>query len=130
MSEKCNKPSVLSTYLFFCQSCALLLSLSPFFLSSALYFYLWTPDSAPSVVFAGVKSAPTLLLAAVVLSWKGTQSVLGVAGGLIFSAVGDCCLVWPELFIHGNSLSSTEKSRSKWSQMHWVKSKLAEQFLL
>ncbi|MED6257417.1 hypothetical protein ATANTOWER_022470 [Ataeniobius toweri] len=82
-------------------SCALLFSLLPFFLSSALYFYLWTPDLVPSVVSAGVKSAPTLLLAVVVLSWNGGQSVLGVAGGLIFSAVGDCCLVWPELFIHG-----------------------------
>ncbi|XP_013878681.1 lysoplasmalogenase [Austrofundulus limnaeus] len=82
-------------------SCALLFSLLPFFLSSALYFYLLTPDSAPSVMSAGVKCAPTLLLAAVVLSWNGGQSALGVAGGLVFSAVGDCCLVWPELFIHG-----------------------------
>ncbi|XP_061568441.1 lysoplasmalogenase isoform X2 [Cololabis saira] len=73
----------------------------PFFLSSALYFYLWTPDSPPSLVSAGVKAAPAVLLAAAVLSWNGGQSVLGVAGGLIFSAVGDCCLVWPELFLHG-----------------------------
>lgn len=50
---------------------------------------------------AGVKSAPVLLLAAAVLSWNGGQSVLGVVGGLVFSAVGDCCLVWPELFLHG-----------------------------
>ncbi|KAM4530050.1 lysoplasmalogenase [Odontesthes bonariensis] len=82
-------------------SCALLLSLLPFFLSSALYFYLWTPDAPASVMSAGVKSAPILLLAAAVLSWNGGQSVLGVAGGLLFSAVGDCCLVWPELFLHG-----------------------------
>ncbi|XP_059203057.1 lysoplasmalogenase [Centropristis striata] len=82
-------------------SCALLFSLLPFFLSTALYFYLWTPDSPASITSAGVKSAPTLLLAAVVLSWNGGQSVLGVVGGLLFSAVGDCCLVWPELFLHG-----------------------------
>ncbi|XP_037331741.1 lysoplasmalogenase [Pungitius pungitius] len=82
-------------------SCALLLSLLPFFLSAALFFYLWTPDSTASVMSAGVKSAPVLLLAAAVLSWNGGQSVLGVAGGLIFSAVGDCCLVWPDLFLHG-----------------------------
>ncbi|KAG8007089.1 Lysoplasmalogenase [Nibea albiflora] len=82
-------------------SCALLFSLMPFFLSAALYFYLWTPDSPASITTAGIKSAPTLLLAAVVLSWNGGQSVLGVAGGLVFSAVGDWCLVWPELFIHG-----------------------------
>ncbi|XP_004071563.1 lysoplasmalogenase [Oryzias latipes] len=82
-------------------SCALFVSLLPFFLSSALYFYLWTPDSKASLMTAGVKSAPALLLAAAVLSWKGGQSVMGVAGGLLFSAVGDCCLVWPELFLHG-----------------------------
>ncbi|XP_068584136.1 lysoplasmalogenase [Cebidichthys violaceus] len=82
-------------------SCALLLSLLPFFLSAAVFFYLWTPDSTASIMSAGVKSAPTLLLAAVVLSWNGGPSVLGVVGGLLFSAVGDCCLVWPELFLHG-----------------------------
>ncbi|XP_054463050.1 lysoplasmalogenase [Anoplopoma fimbria] len=82
-------------------SCALLLSLLPFFLSTAVFFYLWTPDSSPSIMSAGVKSAPTVLLAAVVLRWNGGQSVLGVMGGLLFSAVGDCCLVWPELFVHG-----------------------------
>lgn len=82
-------------------SCALLLSLLPFFVASAVYFYLWTPDSPASIMSAGVKAAPTLLLALVVLSWNGAQSVLGVAGGLLFSAVGDCCLVWKELFLHG-----------------------------
>ncbi|XP_040045903.1 lysoplasmalogenase [Gasterosteus aculeatus] len=82
-------------------SCALLLSLLPFFLSAALFFYLWTPDSSASIMSAGVKSAPVLLLAAAVLSWNGGQSVLGVVGGLIFSAVGDCCLVWPDLFLPG-----------------------------
>lgn len=83
-------------------SCALFLSLLPFFLATATYFYLWTPESSGSTMFAGVKSAPVLLLAATVLSWNGGQSVVGVAGGLIFSAVGDICLVWPEqLFIHG-----------------------------
>ncbi|XP_068192653.1 lysoplasmalogenase [Antennarius striatus] len=82
-------------------SCALLFSLLPFFLSTALYFYMWTPETPASIVSAGVKSAPTFLLAAVVLSWNGSRSILGVLGGLVFSAVGDCCLVWPELFLHG-----------------------------
>ncbi|XP_049602080.1 lysoplasmalogenase [Syngnathus scovelli] len=82
-------------------SCALLLSLMPFFLASAMYFYLWTPHFPASITLAAVKSAPTLLLAAAVLSWNGGQSVLGVVGGLVFSAVGDCCLVWPEFFLHG-----------------------------
>ncbi|XP_045898019.1 lysoplasmalogenase [Micropterus dolomieu] len=82
-------------------SCALFFSLLPFFLSIAVYFHLWTPDLPASITSAGVKSAPTLLLAAVVLSWNRGQGILGVAGGLLFSAVGDCCLVWPELFLHG-----------------------------
>ncbi|KAM8723994.1 lysoplasmalogenase [Acanthopagrus schlegelii] len=82
-------------------SCALFFSLLPFFLSTGLYFYLWTPDIPSSITNAGVKSAPALLLAAVVLSWNGGPSVLGVVGGLVFSAVGDFCLVWPELFLHG-----------------------------
>ncbi|XP_040015756.1 lysoplasmalogenase [Xiphias gladius] len=81
--------------------CTLLFSLLPFFFSTAVYFYLWTPDSPTSILSAGVKSAPVLLLAAVVLSWNGGQSILGVVGGLLFSAVGDCCLIWPELFLHG-----------------------------
>ncbi|XP_061555918.1 LOW QUALITY PROTEIN: lysoplasmalogenase [Phycodurus eques] len=80
---------------------ALLFSLTPFFLASAVYFYLWTPDSPASIILAGVKSAPALLLAVAVLSWNGGQSVPGVVGGLVLSAVGDCCLVWPELFLHG-----------------------------
>lgn len=83
-------------------SCALLLYLTPFFLTSAAYFYLWTPEMVGSTLSAGVKSAPALSLAAVVLSWNGASSALGVAGGLVFSAVGDFCLVFPEqMFIHG-----------------------------
>lgn len=85
-------------------SCALLLHLTPFFLATSVYFYLWTPEFVGSTMSAGVKSAPVLLLAAVVLSWTGAHSVLGVAGGLVFSAVGDFCLVWPDqMFIHGMS---------------------------
>lgn len=83
-------------------SCALLLHLMPFFLATSAYFYLWTPEFVGSTLSAGVKAAPAVLLAAVVLSWNGAHSVLGVAGGLAFSAVGDFCLVWPEqMFIHG-----------------------------
>lgn len=83
-------------------SCALFLHLLPFFLATAAYFHLWSPEFAGSTVSAGVKAAPVLLLAAVVLTWNGAHSVLGVAGALVFSAVGDFCLVWPEqMFIHG-----------------------------
>uniref|UniRef100_A0A3P8TB01 lysoplasmalogenase n=1 Tax=Amphiprion percula TaxID=161767 RepID=A0A3P8TB01_AMPPE len=80
---------------------SLFFSLVPFFLSTAAYFYLWIPDSPPSIMSAGVKSAPELLLAAAVLGWNGGQSILGVVGGMIFSAVGDGCLTWPELFLYG-----------------------------
>jgi len=79
----------------------LFLTLIPFFLATAAYFYLWPPDSSPSVMAAGVTSAPVVLLALTVLSWSGAQSVLGVAGGLVFSAAGDCCLIWPELLLPG-----------------------------
>lgn len=105
--------SFLSIFPSFSQSCAIFFSLLPFFLSSALYFYLWTPDSPPSLMSAGAKSAPTVLLAAMVLSWNGGQSVLGVAGGLIFSAVGDCCLVWPELFLHGKSFKHCKSFKQR-----------------
>ncbi|XP_061892515.1 lysoplasmalogenase TMEM86B-like isoform X2 [Entelurus aequoreus] len=82
-------------------SCAVLLSFSPFFLASAAYFYLSTFDLPPSIILAGVKSAPTLLLAVTVLGWNGCQSVPGVVGGLVFSALGDFCLVWPQFFLYG-----------------------------
>ncbi|XP_072298695.1 lysoplasmalogenase [Eucyclogobius newberryi] len=83
-------------------SCALFMHLVPFFVATSAYFYLWTPESVGSTVAAGVKSAPALLLAVVVLSWNGPLSILGVAGGLLFSAVGDFCLVFPDqMFIHG-----------------------------
>lgn len=82
-------------------SCVLFLSLIPFFLSTAAYFYLWIPDTSASLLAAGVKTTPALLLALLVMSHNGGQSLLGVTGGLVFSAVGDCCLIWPELFLHG-----------------------------
>lgn len=88
-------------------SCALLLSLSPFFLTAAAFFYLRVSDTPESFMVACVKTAPTVLLALVVLRWNGGQSILGVAGGLLFSAVGDFCLVWHELFIHGMAAFAT-----------------------
>uniref|UniRef100_A0A7N9B0F2 lysoplasmalogenase n=1 Tax=Mastacembelus armatus TaxID=205130 RepID=A0A7N9B0F2_9TELE len=101
----------------------LLFFLLPFFFSTAVYFYLWTPDSPASITSAGVKSAPALLLAAVVLSWNGGQSILGVVGGLIFSAIGDCCLIWPELFLHGFFVHLhryTPYSSSSWARFLYV----------
>ncbi|TTL57249.1 Lysoplasmalogenase [Bagarius yarrelli] len=82
-------------------SCMLFLFLLPFFASVALYFYLWIPDSAPSILASGVKAAPVLSLAFVVLKYNGGRSLLGVAGGLVMSAGGDACLIWPNLFLMG-----------------------------
>ncbi|KAJ8251048.1 hypothetical protein GJAV_G00216660 [Gymnothorax javanicus] len=82
-------------------SCVLSLFLLPFFISSFLYFYLWIPQNAPSLFAAAVKCSPALSLAALLLVYNGGRSLFGVAGGLLFSACGDCCLIWPELFLHG-----------------------------
>lgn len=83
-------------------SCALFLHLVPFFVAVSAYFYLWTAESEGSTTAAGIKAVPALLLAAVVLSWNGASSVLGVTGGLLSSSVGDFCLEWPEqMFIQG-----------------------------
>ncbi len=83
------------------QTCVLFIYLLPFFASCATYFYLWIPDSAPSLLAAGIKATPILCLFLLVLSYNGGWSLVGVAGGLLLSAGGDCCLIWPELFIHG-----------------------------
>ncbi|KAI7803785.1 lysoplasmalogenase [Triplophysa rosa] len=82
-------------------SCVLFLYLLPFFASCTIYFYLWIPDSAPSLMAAGIKAAPVLSLALLVFIYNGGWSLLGVAGGLLLSAGGDCCLIWPQLFIPG-----------------------------
>ncbi|XP_051742826.1 lysoplasmalogenase [Ctenopharyngodon idella] len=81
--------------------CVLFLHLLPFFASCTIYFYLWIPDSAPSLLAAGIKAAPILSLVFLVFSYNGGRSLMGVAGGLLLSAGGDVCLIWPELFIHG-----------------------------
>ncbi|XP_026064774.1 lysoplasmalogenase [Carassius auratus] len=82
-------------------TCVLFLYLLPFFASCIIYFYLWIPDSAPSLLAAGIKASPILCLVLLVFSYNGGRSLVGVAGGLLLSAGGDCCLIWPELFIHG-----------------------------
>ncbi|KAK9977528.1 hypothetical protein ABG768_019337 [Culter alburnus] len=81
--------------------CVLFLHLLPFFASCTIYFYLWIPDSAPSLLAAGIKAAPILSLVFLAFSYNGGRSLMGVAGGLLLSAGGDICLIWPELFIHG-----------------------------
>ncbi|KAI4873618.1 hypothetical protein NFI96_016685 [Prochilodus magdalenae] len=82
-------------------SWALFVSLLPFFAFTAVYFYLWIPESEPSLLAAAVKAAPVLSLALMVLYYNGGWSLLGVAGGLLFSAGGDICLIWPNFFFLG-----------------------------
>lgn len=76
--------------------------LSPFFLSCAVYFLLWSPENQPSWVGALIKCLPILYL--VVFLWtvypSGSYSLL-LQGALLCSAVGDSCLIWPEAFLHG-----------------------------
>ncbi|XP_068383909.1 lysoplasmalogenase TMEM86B isoform X1 [Eschrichtius robustus] len=76
--------------------------LSPFFLTCAVYFLLWSPENQPSWVGALIKCLPILYL--VVFLWTvypgGGYSLL-LQGALLCSAVGDSCLVWPEAFLHG-----------------------------
>ncbi|XP_018620190.2 lysoplasmalogenase isoform X2 [Scleropages formosus] len=82
-------------------SCVLCLALLPFFLCTCIYFHLWIPESSPSPFAAALKCGPVLSLALLVLCYNGGQSLWGVAGGLVLSAGGDACLVWPERFLHG-----------------------------
>ncbi|KAI4873617.1 hypothetical protein NFI96_016684 [Prochilodus magdalenae] len=79
-------------------SWALFVSLLPFFAFTAVYFCLWIPESEPSILASGVEAAPVLSLALMVLSYNGRWSLLGVAGGLLFSAIGDMFIIWNNNF--------------------------------
>ncbi|XP_006868358.1 PREDICTED: lysoplasmalogenase [Chrysochloris asiatica] len=76
--------------------------LSPFFLTCMVYFLLWIPEDPPSPLGALVKCLPVLSLAAGLWARapSGCYTTL-LQGGLLCSAVGDVCLIWPEAFLHG-----------------------------
>lgn len=79
------------------------LFLLPFLASCGLYFFLWLPE--PSWLSAGVKALPILSLVVFLLAQARRDgawapSALGICWGLLFSSVGDTCLVW-SLFLPG-----------------------------
>ncbi|XP_057567104.1 lysoplasmalogenase [Hippopotamus amphibius kiboko] len=76
--------------------------LIPFFLTCAIYFLFWSPENQPSWVGALIKCLPILHLAVFLRTVHpgGSYSLL-LQGALLCSAVGDCCLVWPEAFLYG-----------------------------
>ncbi|XP_036162614.1 lysoplasmalogenase isoform X2 [Myotis myotis] len=86
-------------------------SLSPFLLTCTAYFFLWIPEDPPSRVGALVKCLPVLCLVGLLRANPGSSSGSGSgsSGGyslrlqvaLLFSALGDVFLIWPENFLYG-----------------------------
>ncbi|XP_054444186.1 lysoplasmalogenase TMEM86B isoform X2 [Pteronotus mesoamericanus] len=76
-------------------------SLIPFFVTCAAYFLLWIPDDPPSWVGALVKCLPVLSLAGALRAHPGGDCSSLLQAALLFSAVGDVCLIWPHAFLYG-----------------------------
>ncbi|XP_030051271.1 lysoplasmalogenase TMEM86B [Microcaecilia unicolor] len=82
------------------------LRLLPFVLSSAAFFTLCPPPLEPGWFSALMKCLPILSLTFFVLIHGISQGgpspyAWKILLGLLFSAAGDACLVWPDLFLHG-----------------------------
>lgn len=77
----------------------------PFIASIVLYFTLFPPEHIPSLWSTYVKCLPILSLALFTTLHEGyaNKSKINrkILLGLLFSCVGDACLVWPDYFIHG-----------------------------
>lgn len=82
-----------------------MLKLIPFIASIGLYFTLFLPEHIPSLWSTIVKCLPILSLALFTRLHEGfaskTKLNRKILVGLLFSCVGDACLVWPEYFLHG-----------------------------
>lgn len=76
-------------------------TLSPFFLSCAAYFLLWIPEDPPSWVGALVKCLPVLCLVGLLRACSGGAYSALLQAALLFSALGDIFLIWPEAFLCG-----------------------------
>lgn len=82
-----------------------MLKLIPFIASIVLYFTLFLPEHIPSLWSTIVKCLPILSLALFTRLHEDfadkTKLNRTILLGLLFSCVGDACLVWPEYFLHG-----------------------------
>ncbi|XP_036288414.1 lysoplasmalogenase [Pipistrellus kuhlii] len=80
-----------------------LASLSPFLLTCTAYFLLWIPEDPPSWLGALVKCLPVLSLVGLLRAHPGPGGSysLRLQAALLFSALGDAFLIWPDLFLHG-----------------------------
>ncbi|XP_016073846.1 PREDICTED: lysoplasmalogenase isoform X2 [Miniopterus natalensis] len=78
-------------------------SLSPFFLTCVAYFLLWIPEDPPSWVGALVKCLPVLCLVGLLRAHSGSGRAYSslLQGALLFSALGDVFLIWPQAFLYG-----------------------------
>ncbi|OXA58070.1 lysoplasmalogenase [Folsomia candida] len=96
MSSKCGSGCVMSS----------MMKLVPFLGTIGLYFTLFIPEHIPSVWSTVVKCLPILSLALFVKLHKTADKRKSTFNqtiffGLLFSCLGDACLVWPEYFLHG-----------------------------
>lgn len=77
----------------------------PFIAAIGLYFTLFLPEHIPSTTSTIVKCLPILSLALFTRLHRDfadkTKLNRKILVGLLFSCVGDACLVWPEYFLHG-----------------------------
>ncbi|KAJ6641687.1 Lysoplasmalogenase-like protein TMEM86A [Pseudolycoriella hygida] len=81
------------------------LKLIPFIASIGLYFTQFIPEHIPSLWATIVKCLPILSLALFTVLHEGftskTKLNRKIFTALLFSCVGDACLLWPEYFLHG-----------------------------